>query len=110
MTENLNDVVQAMEDAKPARTRKPSAKKDTEPAVVDTSVNETVAETVETVDEVVEDTSDNITSEPKVTEELPRENLFPGCNTCRNFGSYPAWQPCCDCRNNPKNSQSFYQA
>jgi hypothetical protein len=33
---------------------------------------------------------------------------FPGCSTCYNFGSYPAWQPCADCCRNPKNQIDFY--
>lgn len=87
--ENLEAVKEAM-----GAKRSPK-KKDTlvTPAAIDEpAINEAV-------DEVVDEVVDN-----------REQSSFPGCNTCRNFGSFPAWQPCADCRHNPKNQNSFYQA
>ncbi len=59
-------------------------------------------------------------AEPKVAE--PAESAYiegvgeyrpstpvPLCHSCDNFGSYPNWRPCINCRDNPKNQQSFYR-
>jgi hypothetical protein len=91
--DNLNEVKEAMSG------KRVSKKKDTSSVIAPTPlVNETPT-VVETVDEVVDEVVDN-----------SEQSSFHGCNTCRNFGSYPAWQPCADCCNNPKNQSSFYQA
>ena len=89
--ENLDAVKEAMGAKRsPKKKSEPVA-----PAVIDEPAvaEETVVD--ETVDEVVDNSE---------------QSSFPGCNTCRNFGSYPAWHPCADCRHNPKNQNSFYQA
>lgn len=111
MTENLNDVMQTMEDAKPGRKRSSAApaKKPAQDAIDDTPTTVS-AEPTEATDNDVQSTplteGDSHTGSKEATDcDAPS---FPGCNTCRNFGSYPAWQPCCDCKNNIKNSTSFY--
>lgn len=85
--ENLDAVKEAM-------GAKRSPKKKDEPVAPTVIDKSTVIEEA-SVDEVVDNRE---------------QSSFPGCNTCRNFGSYPTWQPCADCRNNPKNQNSFYQA
>lgn len=94
--DNLNDVKDAMSVKRVAK------KKDTSKGITPTNIVEeppTVEKTVDkTVDETVDETLDN------------REQTgFQGCNTCRNFGSFPSWRPCCNCRHNPNNQQSYYQ-
>lgn len=94
--ENLDAVKEAM-----GAKRSPKKKEEpVTPAVVEEPaiVTEPVMAVEPSVDEAVDEVVDN--------REQPS---FPGCNTCRNFGSYPAWQPCADCRNNPKNQKDYYR-
>jgi hypothetical protein len=113
MTENLNDVIQAMDDAKPSRKRSSTApaKKPAQDAIEDIPEAQNTESTNET-DNDVQSTplteGDSHTGYKEAADcDAPS---FPGCNTCRNFGSYPAWQPCCDCMHNPKNANSYYHA
>lgn len=95
--ENLDAVKEAM-----GAKRSPK-KKDTsvtpEALCEHAVITEPITAEEPTVDEVVDEVVDNC-----------EQSSFPGCNTCRNFGSFPAWQPCADCRHNPKNQNSFYQS
>lgn len=93
--ENLDAVKEAM-------GAKRSPQKKDEP-VTPTVIDEPVVADEPVVDEAVDETVDEVVDNRE-------QSSFPGCNTCRNFGSYPAWQPCADCRHNPKNQNSFYQA
>ena len=98
--ENLNEVKEAMGVKRTPKKKDESKKEILESPLEETTQDLAVDEVVdEVVDETVDETIDN-----------REQSSFPGCNTCRNFGSFPAWQPCADCRHNPKNQNSFYQA
>jgi hypothetical protein len=86
--DSLDEVKEAMSG------KRVSKKKDEAPVVTPTVVEEDAPVVDKTVDEVVDNRE---------------QSGFLGCNTCRNFGSYPSWVPCRNCRHNPNNQQSFYQ-
>ena len=92
--ENLDAVKEAM-------GAKRSPKKKGEP-VTPAVIDEPAATEETAVNEVVDETVDEVVDNRE-------QSSFPGCNTCRNFGSYPTWHPCANCRHNPKNQNSFYQ-
>ena len=92
--ENLDEVKEAM-------NAKRTPKKEPKPKAV---------APVEESAEVQAEIQENLKEQTDAVKESKDQQDFPGCNTCRNFGNYPAWHPCSDCRNNPKNKTSYYQA
>lgn len=85
MPENLTDIEKTLTDAK----RKPPK---TEPVAAKGKKDVTTTEIPV------------VTPEPQI-EETP---YFKGCNTCVHFGNYPSWEPCANCKRNPKNQGDYY--
>lgn len=106
---NIKEAMGSKRAPKKTAEKKPETASVVEPAVMPEELP--AEEVAEEVDQTVADIANDTTPVEAVqhTEALDEQPSFPGCDTCRNFGSYPAWNPCSNCRHNPKNQHSYYQ-